>query len=98
MPDEDRGVALVVLLANALAVTFLNAVLAGLVARSVRRSWRNRQLGLVGALRAASLTPILAVAAAMACYQQAFKRLVLPAMERRGLVVPHDDRPAAEPQ
>lgn len=94
MPAEDRGVVLVIFLANALVVTFLNAVLAGLVARAVYQSWRSRQLGLVGALRAAPRGPILGVVAALVCYQQAAKRLALPTMERRGLVAPHEDRPA----
>jgi hypothetical protein len=78
---------------NALIVTFLNAVLAGLVARAVYRSWRNRQLGIVGTLRAAPGGPILAVVAAMVCYHQLAKRLALPAIKRDGLVVPDEVRP-----
>ena len=96
MREEDRGVLLVIFLANALIVTFLNAVLAGLVARAVYRSWRSRQLGLAGALRAAPRGPILGVVAAMVCYQQVGKRLVLPAMARRGLFVRHDVDPTGD--
>jgi hypothetical protein len=54
MPEEDRGVLLVIFLANALIVTFLNAVLVGLVARAVYQGWRSRHPGLLGALRAAA--------------------------------------------
>jgi hypothetical protein len=91
MTDEGRGAVLLIFLANALIVTFLNAVLAGLLGRAAYQIWRNRQLGPAGALRAASRGPILGVCAAMVCYQQAAKWLALPAMERRGLVVPHED-------
>jgi hypothetical protein len=52
MPDEDRGLALAIMLANAFIVTLLNAVLAVLVARAAHRSWRSRRLGLVGGHRA----------------------------------------------
>jgi hypothetical protein len=41
MPEEDRGVLLVIFLANALIVTFLNAVLVGLVARAIYQGWRS---------------------------------------------------------
>jgi hypothetical protein len=96
MPDEDRGLALAIMVANAFIVTFLNAVLAVLVARAAHRSWRGRRLGLVAALRAGPRGTLLWVAAAMVLHQQVTRRLVLRAMERRGLVLPQSAHPGGD--
>jgi len=74
--------------ANALVATILNAILAVVLARTARRSWRNRRLGAVGAMHAGPRASLWWVTGAMVIHQQVLRRWALPALERRGLIRP----------
>ena len=81
-PVHERGVAFLALWANAMVATILNAVLAVVVIRAARTSWRNRRSGLACALRAGfSKTPVWVVSA-MLIHQQVARLWVMPIVER----------------
>ena len=63
LPEQQRGLVMVALLANALATVILRAVLALAGIWSVRQCWRARRLGIATALQA-GLSPALAVVVA----------------------------------
>ena len=63
LPDQQRGLVVMALLANAAVTVILEAALALAGIWSVRRCWRARKLGFASVLRA-GLSPALAVVAA----------------------------------
>ena len=63
LSDQERGLAVMALLANAVATLILRAVLAVAGIWSVRQCWRARRLGIASVLQA-GFSPALAVAAA----------------------------------
>jgi ABC-type Co2+ transport system permease subunit len=68
LPPEQRGLVILVLLANAIVTIIMNAVLGVAVFRAGRRSWRHRQLGHFRALRAGWSTMLGLVVGVTAAY------------------------------
>jgi hypothetical protein len=68
LPDQQRGLVVMALLANAAVTVILEAALALAGIWSVRRCWRARRLGIAGALQAGFSPALAAVAAANAAH------------------------------
>jgi hypothetical protein len=64
LPDQQRGLVMMALLANAVVTVILEAALALAGICSVRRCWRARRLGIASALHAGISPALAAVAAA----------------------------------
>ena len=64
LPDQQRGLVVMALLANAAVTVILEAALALAGIWSVRRCWRARRLGIASALQAGFSPALAAVAAA----------------------------------
>ncbi|MGO9081379.1 MAG: hypothetical protein ACLQDY_20450 [Streptosporangiaceae bacterium] len=92
-PEYDRGVAILLMWANAVVETVLYAVLALLIPLAARRAWRNRWSGPVRALRGGSSTTLLWVIGARFAYHRAVKRWLLPVVERRLSSHPESSQP-----
>jgi hypothetical protein len=88
LPDYEGGLVIVIMWVNAVVATTLNAVLAVVVVRAARRSWRNRRLGVIRALCAGPRWTLLGVLAGMVVHRQVLRRWVMPVLERRGLIRP----------
>lgn len=95
LSSTQGGTLILILWVNSVIFTAQYGVLAVVIGRAVHRSWRNRRLGPIGALRAGPRMSLVWAVGGLVLQGRVLRWWALPALERRGLWIGSD--PASVP-